>query len=189
MSLAEQKQALRQQMAKLAETLPPDYLAHSDEEILKTLLALPAFQQAGTVFCYVSVGVEPDTRRLIEKLFEMGKTVCVPRCQKGGKMHACSISHFAQLLPAGYGLLEPSQDAETVSPGEIDLVVAPCVTAAEDGGRLGHGAGFYDRFLALTHCPVYCLCYGRLLQPEVPMGLYDCYMDLVITEQGTFPRP
>ncbi|MDL2253266.1 5-formyltetrahydrofolate cyclo-ligase [Ruminococcaceae bacterium OttesenSCG-928-I18] len=187
MNLAQQKETLRRQVGRQTETLSEEYLRQSDEAILSLLCAEAALQKAKVVFSYVSVGREPDTRRFIEALLAEGKTVCVPRCHRGGVMHSCSITGFAQLLPARYGLLEPAAETPITDPAQIELVVAPCVAADRRGGRLGHGAGYYDRFLTKTTCPVFCLCRGVLLQQEIPMGPYDRRMDLVITEAGVFP--
>ncbi len=188
MNLHKEKQALRQDAAKRLKTLDAAYLAASDEAILHHVLSLPAVKAAHTVFCYVSVGKEPATGRLIETLLAMGKRVVVPRCQGGGIMDACPLSSFSELLPAPYGLLEPGDAAGVVPPGELDVVLAPCVAADKQGGRLGHGAGYYDRFLAQTHCPAYCLCRGKLLYNQVPTGPQDITMALVVTEEGLFPE-
>ncbi len=184
MTLREQKQALRHKAALQMQKLSADFLAKSEDAIFQTLISLPVLQKARTVFCYVSVGKEPNTHRLIEYLLAEGKAVAVPRCQSGGLMDACPLSDFSELLPAPFGLLEPGPATEVVGPERLDLVLAPCVAADAQGGRLGHGGGYYDRFLAKVNCPVLCLCHGPLLLPKIPMDVYDRKMDAVITEDG-----
>ena len=65
-----------------------------------------------------------------------------------------------------------------------DLILVPCVAAAMDGRRLGHGAGYYDRFLAGRGAKTFCLCFGRLLREDLPAGPEDIRMDAVVTEDG-----
>lgn len=184
----EQKAALRKEAAETMAALGEDYHRQSDGAILRALLARPEVRGAEVIFSYVSVGDEPDTRAFIEEMLDAGKAVCVPRCLKGGVMEARRITSLAGLHPAPFGLLEPGEDAPLVEPGEVGLVVAPCVAADRGGGRLGHGAGYYDRFLARVSCPVLCLCRGRLLLEAAPMDEYDRYMDVVITEDGVYER-
>lgn len=188
MSLHEEKTALRHEAALKLQELDAAYLEASDDAIFHTVLAQPEIHAAHTVFCYVSVGKEPATGRLIETLLAMGKRVAVPRCQGQGIMDACPLASFSELLPAPFGLLEPGKEADVVAPGELDVVIAPCVAADRQGGRLGHGAGYYDRFLAKTHCPVFCLCRGRLLYNKVPTEPFDVKVGQVVTEEGIFPK-
>ena len=68
----------------------------------------------------------------------------------------------------------------------IELAVVPCVCATPDGRRLGHGAGYYDRFLRAHPMPCLCLCFHALLLDDLPTGPTDFPMDAVITEEGTF---
>ncbi len=188
MGLKERKAAMRAAVQAQVDALADGYLQESDAAITAALLARPELAAAGTVFCYVSMGREPDTRALIEELLRAGKTVCVPRCLGGGVMETRRIDSFDALHPAPFGLLEPGEDSPLVPPEGIELVVAPCVAADKNGGRLGHGAGYYDRFLAKVRCPVVCLCRGALLQEEVPAGPRDVVMDLVLTEEGAWPQ-
>ena len=188
MTLHDQKKAFRQEAAQRMKELEPDYLRASDEAIFHRLLNLPALKAAPTIFCYVSAGKEPSTGRLIETLLAMGKQVAVPRCQGDGIMDACPISALSELLPAPFGLREPHAQAEVVLPDELGLVIAPCVAADRHGVRLGHGAGYYDHFLADTNCPVICLCHSRLLFDHLPCGDRDRKVDLVVTEDGLYPE-
>ena len=57
------------------------------------LFALPAWRQAGTVFCFVSMRDEPDTTAILQQALVSGKRLCVPRCLPGndGRMELSLI--------------------------------------------------------------------------------------------------
>ena len=68
-----------------------------------------------------------------------------------------------------------------MNPAAIDLIVAPCLAAAPDGARLGHGGGFYDRFLAREpHHPTVALCYAFQLMDRLEVESFDVPVDLVL---------
>lgn len=53
-----------------------------------------------------------------------------------------------ELMPGSYGILEPPFDQKRVGPPEnLDLVVIPGIGFDHEGGRLGRGEGYFDRFL------------------------------------------
>ena len=148
------------------------------------LLESPLFASARTVFSYVSMLGEADTRPLISAALSAGKTVCVPRCAADGTMDAVPIRSLAELKPGAYGIPEPGPDAEPLDPKRIDLVIVPCLMAGRNGERLGHGAGYYDRFLASCPGETVCLCFDKMLTDGIPMDRYDVYMRRVLTERG-----
>ena len=73
------------------------------------LFALPAWRQAGTVFCFVSMRDEPDTTAILQQALVSGKRLCVPRCLLGndGRMELVEITSLNDLQPGRYGILEP----------------------------------------------------------------------------------
>ena len=87
-------------------------------------------------------------------------------------------------LRGRYGILEPKQGLPVVDGYRIDMAIIPCVTADRFGARLGHGAGYYDRFLKGLGMYKFCLCFEELLSEdgEIPMEESDIRMDRVITE-------
>ncbi len=184
---AQAKQRLRREAAVVAQGFDAAYLARSDAAILQQVCALPAYRAAHMVFCYISVGGEPDTRALIEKMLAEGKRVCVPRCLPAGVMEARCIASLAEVAPARFGLLEPDETARHILPEEVDLVILPCVSADKEGRRLGNGGGFYDRYMAQLAAPSVCLCRGRLLAQHLPEEAFDRRVDRVVTEDGIWP--
>ena len=81
-----EKQQLRKTMRALEARLSERYLEQSDRRIAAQLLAMPEYQAAETVFCFVSVGREINTRPVLNAALESGKTLCVPRCLGSGIM-------------------------------------------------------------------------------------------------------
>jgi 5-formyltetrahydrofolate cyclo-ligase len=93
------------------------------------------------------------------------------------------------LVPQGaYGIPTPSETAPEATP---DLVVVPLAAFDRCGGRIGYGAGFYDRTLARLRAaaPVTAFGYAFACQevPRVPAEPHDEPLDMMITEHGALP--
>ena len=179
----EEKARLRRMIARQAESWEKSYLLLSDRGIRRAFFALPEWEAAKAIFCYVSVGREPDTREILGAALRAGKRVAAPRCLEKGKMLPHWIHSPDALVPARFGLWEPAEDAPEALPEEIDLAIVPCVAADRRGFRLGHGGGYYDRYLGKLHCPRICLCRGRALLECVPAEEFDLRMDVILTEE------
>ena len=178
------KRELRLRCAEIRKILTPEYEKTASESIEAALLQTREYIAAKTVFIYVSMPGEPETRGVIENALERGKTVLVPKCV-GENMTAVEIRSLDDLRPGAYGIPEPA-DGEAWS-GETDLAVVPCAAASRDLNRLGHGRGYYDRFLAGREIFKLCLCFDKLLC-DVPAETHDIKMDMVITETAKMRR-
>ncbi|MDO4316153.1 MAG: 5-formyltetrahydrofolate cyclo-ligase, partial [Oscillospiraceae bacterium] len=148
MTKQEEKQRLRRTVRGLETQLSPRYQAESARAIAAHLLAMPEYQAAGTVFCFVGCGREIDTRPILEDALAAGKTLCVPLCTAPGIMELRRIAGLDELAPGAYGIPEPPAGAPAVAVDEVDFAVLPCATCDRFGHRLGRGGGYYDRFLA-----------------------------------------
>ena len=178
------KQELRRAFKARGAALTSEYRAAADRAIRDAVLQSEAWRVSRNVFLYVSMWAEPDTRALIGAALEAGKSVYVPLCCPERVMKAVRIRSLEELRPGTHGIPEPPADGEAAEPGALDLAVVPCITAAKDGARLGHGAGYYDRFLHRQACPTLCLCYGKMLADALPMDAHDIWLDFVVTEAG-----
>lgn len=177
-----EKQRIRQQVKQKTEKLSTIYLRKSEEDIQKQVLNMKEFKEAETVFCYISMGKEVSTELIIKECFRQGKRVGVPLCTAPGVMEVREITCMEQLEDGIYGLKEPKKNTPIVEKKEIDLGIIPCVSADLCGKRLGHGAGYYDRYLSGAEFLKVLLCRAELLWEEIPTDSYDVPMDLVITE-------
>jgi 5-formyltetrahydrofolate cyclo-ligase len=150
--------------------------------------ALPEFERAAVVAMYVGVGAEVATGRLLGRALERGSTVCVP-WRDGNDLYLARLLSPDELVPVSFGLLEPPRElalTRLVSPADADLMLIPGVAFDRNGGRLGHGKGFYDRLLERAGAgPLrVALAFECQLVETVPMMTGDERMDLIVTENG-----
>lgn len=173
--VTEEKAALRRQLAALP---APDW-----EPMLRAFLALPQLKRAKTVLLFYGVGGEPDTRELLQTLLTQGKTVALPKCLPGRRMEARIVGSLDDLAPGAYGIPEPGGACPGLERDDIELVLVPNLCCDRRGYRLGHGAGYYDRYLAgYAGCTV-ALCPGERLRETLPVDEFDLPVELVLTEK------
>ena len=186
MTKTEEKQQLRRTMRALESGLSARYKAESSRAIAAHLLAMPEYQEAGTVFCFVGTDREIDTRPILEDVLAAGKRLCVPQCVGKGIMELRQVTDLRQLIPGAYGILEPSADAPLVSLDEVDFAILPCLTCNHLGQRLGLGGGYYDRFLSHYRGGTVLLCREKLIREEIPLEPHDYPVPWVLTERGLY---
>ena len=186
MTKTEEKQQLRCTMRALESGLSARYKAESSRAIATHLLAMPEYQEAGTVFCFVGTDREIDTRPILEDVLAAGKRLCVPQCVGKGIMELRQVTDLRQLRPGAYGILEPSADAPLVSLDEVDFAILPCLTCNHLGQRLGQGGGYYDRFLSHYRGGTVLLCREKLIREEIPLEPHDYPVPWVLTERGLY---
>ena len=176
-----EKQRIRNEIRMRTAALTEAYTAEASRKITEQVLALSQWQEAKTVMAYVSMPGEPDTGELIRKALEAGKTLLLPRCVDGQRMEALPVTDMNQLVPGRLRIPEPSASEEAAAPVP-DLILVPCVSASPAGNRLGHGAGYYDRFLENSSAFTVCLCFRALMSAQLPADGTDVPMDLVVTD-------
>ena len=178
-----EKERIRKETRQVSMSLDVAYRAKASRSITEQVLALPEWRHAETVMAYVSMPEEPDTKELIKAALEDGKILLLPRCADRSIMEALPVTDMDSLVPGISGIPEPPA-AEGCEAPEPELILVPCVAATPKGIRLGHGAGYYDRFLAGHSGMSVCLCFRPLLRADLPAVGTDVPVDLVITDEG-----
>ena len=177
-----EKQRIRQETRLISERLTPEYRLEASREITRQVLALPFWAEAKTVMAYWSMPQEPDTREIMETALREGKTLLLPRCLDAVSMAAIPVKDLAEPEPGEMGIPEPPMPEDGTVLPEPDLILVPCMAAAPHGIRLGHGAGYYDRFLAEHPGRTVCLCFRALLRADLPAEDTDIPVNLVISD-------
>lgn len=159
-------------------------------QVQARVLALPEYQAARVVACYLAVAGEVPTAAILRDCQRRGVAVCVPACGADGVYRFASFAPGAQLRNGQLGIPEPVAAPDTDAVPTPDFVVVPGVAFDREGGRLGHGAGHYDRMLASLPRAWFCgVAFDFQLMARVPRGSRDVNMNAVVTETETVRPP
>lgn len=184
----EDKQRLRRRLIERRLALDPTARAAADAAINAALPALVQTLAARTVFAFLAHQGEPDLTPGLKALDADGVAIHLPRIQ-GRDMELVRWRPGELLQPNRYGIDEPLIGA-VLNPEDCDLVLLPLTGYSPAGGRLGMGAGYYDRCFAFRQDPavVQPVLVGvayRLQQVEaLPMEPWDVPLDAILTDEG-----
>ena len=180
------KGQLRTQLLRQLKQQEEDARRQRSEAIRRKVFRLTAFRRAKTVCCYVALPYEVQTWRLIEEMLLKKKRVVVPVVRPRSKRLALSEVRdpAAELAPGAFGVFEPKRSARrAVPPRDLDLVLVPGIAFDRRGHRLGHGLGYFDRFLARLpkDTPTVGLAYRFQLVDRLPAASHDRAVQTVLS--------
>ena len=95
------------------------------------------------------------------------------------------VKTLKTMVPGPYGILEP--ETATDSAADLDVIVVPGLGFGLNGGRLGYGAGWYDRTLDVFKGPVVGLGYNCQVLDFVPAEAHDRPVHWIVTELRAIP--
>ena len=156
------------------------------EAIVRKLFRLTAFRRAKIVCCYVALPYEVQTWQMIEEMLSKGKRVVVPVMEPRRKRLSLSEVRdpTSELSPGPFGVWEPAPAVRRpVSLRDVDLVLVPGLAFDRSGHRLGHGEGYFDRFMARLPktVPTVGLAFRCQLLDRLPVHPHDHVVKTVLT--------
>ncbi|KAI6148597.1 5-formyltetrahydrofolate cyclo-ligase [Pisolithus tinctorius] len=156
------KRALRKAMRTTLGELPAEDIQFQSQAIAAKVMALPAFQNSRTFSCYLSMPTaEVQTTSLIlDILANKQKKLFVPtivsendymdfvRLHDEQDFHGLPIGLWGIPQPTAQWNNEKRQSVLDTSAEDLDVVLLPGVAFDRSLSRLGHGKGYYDKFLS-----------------------------------------
>jgi 5-formyltetrahydrofolate cyclo-ligase len=162
------------------------------EVIVQRFMDQPEYANAKTVMFYVDVRDEVRTRQALPQALASGKRIVVPYCVDG-ELELFWLENMDELELGMYRILEPKEALRSdlrkkLQPEDLDVVMVPGVAFDRNGGRTGHGKGYYDKLLehARLDTPLLALAFECQLFEEIPTEEHDIFMDKVITESAVY---
>ncbi|HZB32771.1 MAG TPA: 5-formyltetrahydrofolate cyclo-ligase [Streptosporangiaceae bacterium] len=188
------KRARRAELISARQAMSEADRAAAARSLRDALLTVPEVDMAASVAAYVSIGTEPETRRLVFALWKRGAYVLLPKLLPGGDLDWATYEGPDSLTPGRFGLLEPTAPARGVDAVQAaDVVIVPALAVDRTGVRLGRGGGSYDRVLAKLGAGILsvAMVYDSEVLDTLPHEPHDQRVRAVATPAGgvvRFPR-
>uniref|UniRef100_A0A7S2ZXC2 5-formyltetrahydrofolate cyclo-ligase n=1 Tax=Rhodosorus marinus TaxID=101924 RepID=A0A7S2ZXC2_9RHOD len=192
------KGELRKEIKQRLKSLSKLEISEQSSAVIRSLVSAPIFTQARSVTAYLSMEKEFCTDDLVSALFEHSKRVYFPvvtdaKTSSMLMLEATSMNDLRSWRRSNWGIPEPPTDdpkrRNALDDNDLDLIIVPGVAFDSRGGRLGHGKGFYDRFLqrcrerrqaqSLPMPKTVALSLREQMVVEVPMSADDVFLDQI----------
>lgn len=169
------KKVLREKMLSRLKNLSKSKREEINTDLHKQLFIQSDWQQAKTIGITISLNHEWDTWPIIEKAWQEKKKVVVPKCNPIDRsMTFHQISSKDDLEVQYYHLMEPIESkSKKVSADQIDLLIVPGVVFDHNHYRIGHGGGYYDRYLSKVDLQTISLVWHGQLVDKIEINQYD----------------
>jgi 5-formyltetrahydrofolate cyclo-ligase len=182
--MRELKNSIRQILRQRKEAMNPEDRLEKSKRVCHHVMTL--IQDDETVMVYTSKEKEVNTTPLITTLFERGNPVIVPIIVKDDiSLRLSYLRDFSVLVPSTFGVPEPIGNEILATGQNVDTIILPMLGFDRTGGRMGYGAGYYDRFLAKNqNVRKIGIAFACQEYDNMPVDENDIPMDYIITEKG-----
>lgn len=135
----------------------------------------------GTVALYRAAGSEVD----LSFLDAGGLRFCLPVC-RGDELQFYHVDSNTVYQKSSFGIWEPV-NAQPVKKQEMDILLVPLVAFDEACNRMGHGRGYYDRYL--SDCTAKAIGIAFECQKDtLRLHAHDVPLDMIVSEQQIYRR-
>lgn len=134
---------------------------------------------------------EIDPYDLNQELKHRGAQLALPVVMDKTTLEFRAYDHDDDLIDAGFGTKGPSESATAVDP---DILLVPLAVFDQGCGRIGYGAGFYDRAIAKLrakgHAPkTFGIAFEQQMVDQVPQDEFDIQLDYILTPDAVYKNP
>ena len=183
------KAQIRKQILAVRNAMDETACMEKSAKILKTLYIQDAFLRAWKVGLYASTAHEVITYPLIGRAQILDKGVSFPyiTSAKDKEMVFKYALKTSDLKSGPLGILQPDEKATVME--KPDVIILPLVAIDEKNNRIGHGGGFYDKYLAAhKDCFSIALAFECQKTECIEPDPWDIRPDMIITEEKIYER-
>ena len=179
------KKKLREDALKRRNDISAEIRAEKNRKIAEYILNSEYYKKAKNVFSFVNMGSEAETGDILKQAWKDGKTVAVPKTEKGRVMVFLQIDSFADLKEGRFGVMEPVTQEELI-PEQNDLFLVPGALFDRRKHRLGYGGGYYDTYFEKHrgYRKIGLAFSEQMTETDIPTEAYDIPLDDIVTENG-----
>jgi 5-formyltetrahydrofolate cyclo-ligase len=182
--MSEDKDRVRKILRGKKEAMVPEERLEKSHRICRHLTKI--IRDGETVMVFTSKEKEVNTRPLILALFRKGNPVVVPIIVKEDfSLRLSYLRDFSVLVPSTFGVPEPIGSEIPAAAEDIGTIILPMLGFDRTGGRIGYGAGYYDRFLSKNqNLRKIGIAFACQEVESLPVDENDIRMDVIISENG-----
>lgn len=181
-----EKKEVRRQCIAARRALTDTERAAGSAAVCEALLCSEIIAKAACIVSYMNTWDEVCLDAFHIWAEEHGKKISFPISGKEGIMQMRHPFDKDAFVTGKYGIREPDiARSEWIAPEQIDVILVPCVGYDLGGRRVGHGAGYYDRYL--PQCPgavKILVAFGAQEAEYIPTDPSDVCFDTILTENG-----
>ncbi len=149
------------------------------------------FKRSQRIAVYLPVNGELDPSPIIERIWRLKKTACLPLISspRNSPLWFISLEPNTRLIRNRYNIWEPTKGfRDRIHPWSIDLILMPLLAFDEQFHRIGMGGGYYDRTLSYLTLRQHWrkprllgLAYDFQKVPSIATNPWDIKLDGVVT--------
>lgn len=147
--------------------------------ICSKLISSEEYVNARSIFVYLATDREVATDVIVKDALLRNKRVFVPITTE--VMRLAKINEKTQFGIKKFGIREPK--TPILCDAIPDLSIIPLVGFDRNLNRLGHGAGYYDKWLNGKNTKKIALAFAEQEVDDVYSDEYDVKMDKIITDK------
>lgn len=184
------KKEIRSEVLKRRRALTRQEIIEKSQCISGAVLSHPWFHAADTILLYMDYNKEVMTAQMIEKGWEMGKRIGVPKVH-GKTMEYYQITSFEDLEAGAYGIREPGVgcpliQTDTENSGSL-LAIMPGVAFDAARNRIGYGGGYYDKYYEhKSNINKIAVAFEAQMVAAIPAEPFDLKPDCIVTEKQLY---
>ena len=189
MSPQEEKAALRKEALARRDALATDVRIEKGLAAAEHGVQSISFDPGTVVSGFFPIRSEIDPRPLMDELRKMGARLCLPVVVDKTTIVFRELLRTSELIDTGFGTRGPGPEAAELDP---QLLIMPLSVFDHHGGRIGYGAGHYDRAISrIADKGIRPILIGLGFDcqhaEQVPVEPHDQPLDAMLTESGYHP--